>query len=119
MLRTHALELPDISGLIDNEPQSAPPRLAVAGGSDRRPPDDGSGSATIIPFPEKPDRRKLGPEDMHPWCDPREPRAEESPEAPQSARADTGQPQWPHWMAHVLTRYRGPEGGRGGPGVFI
>ena len=29
------------------------------------------------------------------------------------------EPLWPYWMAHVLTRYRGPDGGGGGPGVFI
>lgn len=94
MTRVHALTLPAVDRL--DEPQDdAAPRRALAGGSDRRPPDGGKPEGRVIPFPRERAR-------------PASPPAEETPA-------------WPAWMAHVLTRYRAPEGGGGGhpSGVFI
>jgi hypothetical protein len=123
MLLTHALELPEFPQETEDTPPEPAPRPAVAGGSNRRPPDDGDGSATIIPFPQEPHRRGRGApppaprEDLRPW-----PEEQPSPGAstPSDAAAQTrDEPLWPYWMAHVLTRYRGPDGSSGGAGVFI
>ncbi len=117
MLRAHALDLPDFSNLCEEQPEVPVPRPALAGGSSRRPPDDGPGSAQIIPFPDEPRRPKPQDRDsLHPW--PVDGNGEPEPEQP--ARDTAGEPLWPYWMAHVLTRYRAPDGsGGGGPGVFI
>jgi len=89
-----------MTGLANiREPDDQPagrPRLALAGGSNRRPPDDDR-RGQVIPFPRE--RARPAEDDRH------------------DGNAD---PMWPAWMAHVLTRYRPPEGGGQGPtGVFI
>lgn len=79
----------------EDQPEGRP-RLALAGGSNRRPPDDDR-RGQVIPFP----RERVRP-------------------AENERDAGDADPMWPAWMAHVLTRYRSPEGGGHGPtGVFI
>jgi len=99
MTRVHTLSLSDLERLADNEAETPAPRLALAGGSDRRPPDDTPPRGTIIEFPRERAR----------------------PPEPTAAPAES--PLWPAWMAHVLTRYRPPHGSEGGSGhptgVFI
>ena len=96
MTRVQALTLPAVDRFAEPQDDALPPRPAVAGGSDRRPPGDGKPEGRVIPFP----RERVRP-----------------------AGSPAGEtPMWPAWMAHVLTRYRTPEGGGGGghpSGVFI
>jgi hypothetical protein len=121
MLHTHRLCLPELPGLSEETPEQPAARLAVAGGSSRQPPDEGSGSATIIPFPSEPRRAPSGRTDpLSPWPEdsPEPPAGDQDGGTPAAGAADS-EPLWPHWMAHVLTRYRAPDGSSGGAGVFI
>ena len=117
MRRVSPLSLSDFSD--DQQMDTPMPRLALAGGSDRRPPDDEApAGAEIIRFPKTPQQ----PDGLRPWTEMADetPAADkrDEPESPAGARPEN-EPLWPHWMAHVLTRYRAPDGSSGGAGVFI